>query len=260
MAPRRLDTPELLFGVHSVQEALKANRRRFGALWVKAPRAQRAALASLRALARTRDVPIQAMPPDLLRALERQGARHQGVALAASPFPLSTWEQIWALSVRRAEPPFWMAADRIQDPHNLGAMIRIAENCGVHGVLIPQKRTCPLTAAVSHASAGGLEHMHVTRVANLARALDALQARDVWIGGLAADDPTAQPLADLDLNRPLALVIGHEGQGLSRPVRKACDFLLRLPMYGRLASFNAASAAAIALFLARQARQMPPGR
>lgn len=175
--------------------------------------------------------------------------------MEVGPFPLSDWDEVWNLADSRGEPPLLLVTDHIQDPQNLGAIMRSAEICGVHGVISPKDRSCPLTAVVSQASAGGLEHMLVVRVTNLARELRHLQKRQIWVGGLESADPTAQSIDTLDLDRPLALVVGNEGSGLSANVRKNCDFLIRLRMWGHIDSFNAANAASISLYLARMARQ-----
>ncbi len=243
---------ETLIGIHAVQEALVAGRRRCHVLWIKnaaAPRQKQ-----LRALARQRRVDVRHGAGRIFRELERRHLHHQGCALETGPLPLADWDAVWARADAGGEPPLLLAADHVQDPQNLGAMMRAAENCGVHGVIIPKDRACPLSPAVSQASAGGLEHMLVVRVTNLARELQWLQKRHIWVGGLESGDPAAQDIDAVDLDRPLALVVGHEGTGLSANVRQHCDFLLRLRMWGRLDSFNAAHAASISLYLARQAR------
>lgn len=205
-------------------------------------------------MARSRHVEVRQSDGRIFRDLERRNAHHQGCAMEVGPFPLSDWEEVWRVSDQRGEAPFVLVADHIQDPQNLGAIVRSAEICGVHGVVTPKDRSCPLTPAVSQASAGGLEHMRVVRVTNLARELRHLQERHIWVGGLESADPAAQEIESVDLDRPLALVVGNEGTGLSANVRKNCDFLLRLGMWGRIDSFNAASAASISLYLARRAR------
>ncbi len=249
---------ETLIGVHAVQEALVAGRRRCHILWIKYMEALKPPHRHLLALARRRHVDVRRGDDiRIFRNLERSGAHHQGCALEASPLPLADWDEVWTCADVRGEPPLLLVADHIQDPQNLGALMRTAENCGVHGVIMPKDRACPLSPAVSQASAGGLEHMRIVRVVNLARTLKQLQARHVWVGGLESGDSTAQDIDAVDLDRPLALVVGNEGAGLSANVRKSCDFLLRLRMWGRIDSFNVANAASISLYLARQARQGP---
>ncbi len=246
---------ELLFGPHAVREALLAQRRRFGLLWIrKASQRRTTPHAALCTLARKQGVVVRQTDQGVFRTLDKAGSRHQGIALEAGPLPLASLDEIWGRSRQQQELPLLLILDHIQDPHNMGAIIRSAEVCGVHGVLTPRRRACPLSPAVSQASAGALEHMLLAQVANLPRAMADLQARGVWIGGLEAGDLPAQDIAGMDLDRALALVVGHEGSGLSRLVRERCDFLLRLAMQGQIASFNASNAVAIALYLARQAR------
>lgn len=256
MAPRQGSLNELLFGFHAVHEALRAGRRHFGTLWTRPASQGRTPHAALVALARQQRIQVRQAELDqgAFRVLDRQGAHHQGVALEASPFPFSSLEQVLALGRERRDLPLLLLLDHIQDPHNLGAMMRAAENCGVHGIVTPRRRSCPMSPAVGHASAGALEHMHVVQVTNLNRTMEELKARGIWIGGLDTAASAAQDIATMDLDRALALVVGHEGQGLSGLARRKCDFLLRLAMHGRIASFNAASSVAIALYLARQAR------
>lgn len=246
---------ETLIGIHAVQEALLAGRRRCHVLWVENTAARRPPQQHLLALARRRRVDVRRGPGRIFRELERRNAHHQGCALEVGPLPLADWDDVWTRADDCGEFPLLLAADHVQDPQNLGALMRAAENCGVHGVVIPKDRACPLSPVVSQASAGGLEHMLVVRVTNLARELRRLQARHIWVGGLESGDPQAQDIDVVDLDRPLALVVGNEGAGLSAGVRKQCDFLLHLRMWGRIGSFNAAHAAAISLYLARQARR-----
>lgn len=244
-------TEEVLFGLHSVREALKADRREMGPLWMQGTGS---GLAEVGRLARRRRVAVQKASPEVFRNLDRKRAHHQGVALRVSPLPRDSVDGLCHLAAERHEPPFLLILDHIQDPQNAGAMIRSAELCGIHGVVIPTRRACPMTPAVSHASAGALEHMRVAPVTNLSRAVDSLKRQGIWVGGLDAEDARAQAIESMDLNRPLALVVGHEGEGLSRLTRDRCDFLLGLSMHGQIESYNAASAASIALYLARQAR------
>ncbi len=246
---------ELLFGTHAVREALQAQRRRCLCLWTRPTSQGHPTHPTLCALARQRSVTVRQTEQGVFRTLDKAGSHHQGVALEAGSLPLASLDQMWSLSQRQDELPLLLVLDHVQDPHNMGAIMRSAEVCGVHGVITPQKRACPLSPAVSQASAGALEHMLVARVPNLPRILVELQSRGVWIGGLEATDTRAQDIMEMDLDRALALVVGHESSGLSRLVRERCDFLLRLAMQGQIASFNVSNAAAIALYLARQARR-----
>lgn len=238
-----------------MQEALVAGRRRCYKLRIKDSGVQKLPLKSLLALARQKEVEVRHGDRQFFQDLDRRKTRHQGCALEVGSYPLADWSDVWAHAEERVEPPLLLVADHIQDPQNLGALIRSAENCGVHGVIVPKDRACPLSPAVSQASAGGLEHMLVVRVTNIARELKRLQERGIWVAGLESAAPASQEFDAVDLDRPLALVVGNEGSGLSSNVRKNCDFLLRLRMWGRIDSYNAANAASISMYFARQARR-----
>ena len=171
---------------------------------------------------------------------------HQGViALVALQ---EYWEikDILALAEERGEAPFVIVCDEISDPHNLGAIIRSAECVGAHGVVIPKRRSAGLTAIVGKASAGAAEYMSIARVANISAALKELKEAGLWVYGTAADG--ASGLWTTDLTGPIALVIGSEGDGMSRLVRESCDFVLSLPMKGKLNSLNASAAAAVTMY------------
>jgi 23S rRNA (guanosine2251-2'-O)-methyltransferase len=185
--------------------------------------------------------------------LDRIAEAHQGVALEVADYPYVTVEAILGWARKREELPFILALDHLQDPHNLGALLRTAEVAGVHGAIIPGRRAVGVTPAVVSASAGASEHLRVAQVTNLARTLEALKSGGVWVVGLESV-PDARPYHQVDLNRPLVLVVGAEGQGLSRLVRETCDLLIRLPIRGQVGSLNASVAGGIALYAALAAR------
>jgi 23S rRNA (guanosine2251-2'-O)-methyltransferase len=172
---------------------------------------------------------------------------HQGVAAEVGAYPYSDVEAMLRVTKERGEQPLLLLLDCLQDPQNFGALLRTAEAVGVHGVIIPRRRAAAVTPAVVNASAGAVEHLLVARVTNLVRAMDSLKATDVWVVGLE-DVPEAQLYHQADLNVPLALVVGSEGEGMRRLVRERCDFLIRLPMRGRIGSLNASVAGSIALY------------
>ena len=153
---------------------------------------------------------------------------------------------ILAVAAERGEAPFVVICDEISDPHNLGAIIRSAECVGAHGVVIPKRRSAGLTAIVDKSSAGAAEHMAIARVANIAAAIKELKDAGLWVYGTAADG--ASGLWTTDLTGPIALVIGSEGDGMSRLVKESCDFVLSLPMKGRVSSLNASAAAAVTMY------------
>lgn len=186
-----------------------------------------------------------------LDAMSRTHA-HQGVIALAAVREYATVEQILQSAADRGEAPLLVVCDEISDPHNLGAILRTAECAGAHGVIIPKRRSAGLTAVVAKTSAGAVSHLPVARVANLPSLLKRLKEEGLWIFGSAADGATS--LYAADLKGPAALVIGSEGSGMSRLVSETCDFLVRIPMRGKLNSLNASAAAAILLYEALRQR------
>jgi len=171
---------------------------------------------------------------------------HQGVIALVAVREYCELKDILAIAEQRGEAPFVIVCDEISDPHNLGAIIRTAECVGAHGVVIPKRRSAGLTAIVGKASAGAAEYMAIARVANIPSALKELKEAGLWVYGTAADG--AAQLWRTDLTGPIALVIGSEGDGMGRLVRESCDFVLSLPMKGRLNSLNASAAAAVTMY------------
>ena len=186
-----------------------------------------------------------------LDQLSATGA-HQGVIAMVAAHAYATIDDILENAKSRGEAPLIVICDELSDPHNLGAIIRTAECAGAHGVIIPKRRSVGLTAVVGKASAGALEYLPVARVANLVSAIRELQKAGVWVFGTAADGDTA--LYQADLKGPAAIVIGNEGDGMSRLVAEACDFKVSIPMRGRISSLNASNAAAILLYEAVRQR------
>ncbi len=171
---------------------------------------------------------------------------HQGVIALAAVREYCTVSDILAIAVERNEPPFVVVCDEISDPHNLGAVIRTAEAAGVHGIVIPKRRSAGLTSIVDKTSAGAAEHMAVARVANLTAAIKELQDAGIWVYGTAAEGSSA--LWQTDLKGPICIVIGSEGDGISRLIRENCDFLVSIPMQGKVSSLNASAAAAVLIY------------
>ena len=178
---------------------------------------------------------------------------HQGVIAVAAAAPYATVEDILQAAAARGEPPLLVVCDELSDPHNLGAVIRTAECAGAHGVIIPKRRSAGLTAVVAKTSAGAVSYLPVARVPNLPAALKALKKQGVWVFGTAAGGPV--PLYEADLRLPAAIVIGSEGNGMGRLVQESCDFLVSIPMHGRISSLNASAAAAILLYEAVRQRR-----
>lgn len=177
---------------------------------------------------------------------------HQGVIAVAAVREYATVEDILQSAADRGEKPLLVVCDEISDPHNLGAIIRTAECAGAHGVIIPKRRSAGLTAVVAKTSAGAVSYMPVARVPNIPALLKDLQKQGVWVFGTAAEGSTA--LYSADLKGAAAIVIGSEGDGMSRLVRESCDFLVSIPMKGQISSLNASAAAAILLYEAVRQR------
>ena len=177
---------------------------------------------------------------------------HQGVIALAAVREYASVEDILSAARERGEAPLLVVCDEISDPHNLGAIIRTAECVGAHGVIIPKRRSAGLTAVVDKASAGALEHMAIARVPNLAAAIETLKKNGLWIYGTAAEG--TNELWKTDLTGPACIVIGSEGDGISRLVREKCDFLVSIPLRGQISSLNASAAAAVLLYEALRQR------
>ena len=187
-----------------------------------------------------------------LDAMSRTHA-HQGVIALAAVREYVSVEHILQIAAEKGEAPLLVVCDEISDPHNLGAIIRTAECAGAHGVVIPKRRSAGLTAVVAKTSAGAVAHVPVARVPNLSALLKDLKKQGIWVYGTAADGST--PLYDADLKGPAAIVIGSEGNGMSRLVAENCDFLVSIPMRGKVNSLNASAAAAILLYEAVRQRR-----
>jgi 23S rRNA (guanosine2251-2'-O)-methyltransferase len=241
---------EHVFGRNAAIEALRG-RRPVRRLLIAAG-AHGPDVALLRRLAAERRVPLALVDRARLDRLAGPIA-HQGVVAEVAPFPYSRVDDLLAVAAARAEPPLLLALDGIQDPHNLGSLLRTALAAGAHGALIPEHRAVAVTPAVARASAGAVEHLRVARVTNLSRALAELKARGVWAYGLAAD--ARQRYWEVDWLAPSVVVVGSEGTGLGRLVRSTCDALVAIPMApGALGSLNAAVAGALVLYEAFRRR------
>ncbi len=179
------------------------------------------------------------------------GANHQGVAVMLASQEYSTVEDILSTAEARGEKPFIVICDELEDPHNLGAIIRTAECCGVHGIIIPKRRSASLNATVAKAASGALEYMKVARVTNIANTIDELKKSGVWVFGADMD---GDDFTKTDFNIPCAIVIGNEGKGIGRLVREKCDVIVSLPMKGKINSLNASVAAGILMYRASDGR------
>lgn len=236
---------ETIYGRNAVRECLRAGRRRVHRLFLAQGVRETSLVAAMVALAHQSRVAVERVERT---TLDRIGpVNHQGIAAEVSAYPYTNLEEILGQGEKRDEPPFLLLLDCLEDPQNLGTLLRTAEVVGVHGVVIPKRRAVGVTPAVVNASAGATEHLWVTRVTNLARTIEKLKERGVWVVGLE-DLPQAQLYSQFDLSGPLALVVGSEGRGMRRLVLESCDVVVRLPMRGQVGSLNAAVAGSIALY------------
>jgi len=191
----------------------------------------------------TRKIPVVEVEKNKIDSLA-MGANHQGVVAMAAAKEYVSIDEILAIASERGEKPLIVIADEIADPHNLGAIIRCAEGAGAHGLIIPKRRSTGLTAVVDKSSAGALEHLAIAKVANLAAAIDELKEKGVWIYGAEAD---GESYYNTKFDSATAIVVGSEGGGISRLIREKCDFIVSIPMYGKVNSFNVSCAAAVML-------------
>jgi 23S rRNA (guanosine2251-2'-O)-methyltransferase len=258
-------TVEALVRRHPALEALRAGRRSFIRLNVEQSRGNRADDRELRPLldaAKVAGVPVATLEKGALDRLAQRYAadlKHQGVLLEVGPYPYAEPDEMLALAERRGEKPLLLLLDLLHGPQNIGALLRTAEACGVHGVISQDRRAPEITPAVVQYAAGATEHLLIAKVTNLTRVMRLLKERGVWLAGLDLDE-SAQEMDGIDLDMALGVVVGHEGEGLRRLVRDSCDLLIRLPMRGRIESLNAAVAGSILLYFAWQARGFNLGK
>ncbi|MEI8308265.1 MAG: 23S rRNA (guanosine(2251)-2'-O)-methyltransferase RlmB [Chloroflexales bacterium] len=243
---------EQLYGRNAVREAIRAGRRTMHRLVISNGVQETGVIAEIVKMAELAGMTIQRVERQLLDKQLRD-ANHQGVMLDTGEYPYVELDECLALATERGEPPLLLLLDHLQDPQNIGTLLRTAEVVGVHGVALPGRRAAEITPAVVNASSGATEHLKIVLVTNLSQTIATLQKQGVWVVGLE-DDEQAQDLDSADLNLPLALVVGAEGPGLARLVRERCDFLVRLPMAGQIASLNASVAGSIALYNAWRQR------
>jgi len=240
---------ERLYGRNTVYEVLRAGQRRVERLLVDRSAEQRGRLKEILNLAAATSIAVRFVDKKNLGA---RNVNHQGVVADCSPFEYGHLDDILTHASQSGEPAFVLLLDLIQDPQNLGTLLRTAEAVGVHGVIIPPRRAAGITPAVVSASSGACEHLLVARE-NLTQAMIGLKQEGVWITGLEGS-PEAQLASGINLTGPMGLVIGGEGSGLRRLVREHCDFLMRIPMRGQVESLNAAVAGSIGLYEIWEAR------
>lgn len=241
--PFENDREDLIEGRNAVTEALRAGRS-IDKIYIAKGEVDKT-LGHIASKARDQGVVVVETDRRKLDAMSVTHA-HQGVIALAAVREYCSVEDILAIADERGEPPFVILCDEISDPHNLGAILRTAECAGAHGVIIPKRRSAGLTSIVDKTSAGAAEHMAVARVPNLPAAIRELKERGLWVYGTAADAPSG--MWDTDLTGPLCLVIGSEGDGMGHLVAENCDFLLSIPMRGKVSSLNASAAASVVMY------------
>lgn len=241
---------ELLYGRNAVRESLRAGRRHIHRILLADNVEPVDIVAEILTLSKRAGKPVQRTPR---KELDRLTAGHQGVVMEVGQYPTVEVQAIINRAARLDEPPFIVALDHLEDPQNLGAILRTAEIVGVHGVIIPKRRSAGVTPAVVSASAGAAEHVWTAEVPNLVQVLNKLKQENIWLVGLE-NEPPALLYSQANLTGPTALVVGSEGRGMSRLVKETCDFLIRLPMRGRIESLNASVACGLALYEIWRAR------
>lgn len=234
---------DFIGGKHSVLEALRSGRT-INKIWI-AEGAQKQLTAPIVAEAKNHGIIVQFTDKRKLDQLA-EGVQHQGVIASVAPYEYVEVEDILARAKELGEEPFILILDEIEDPHNLGSILRTADCTGVHGVIIPKRRSVGLTATVSKTSAGAVEYVPVARVTNIAQTIEQLKESGVWVAG--ADVSATEEVYKARFNMPIALVIGNEGKGIGRLIKEKCDFLVKLPMSGKINSLNASVAAGVLMY------------
>ena len=257
--PKRREEPrelpdDVLVGRNAVTEALKSGRG-INKLWI-ASGDREGSVAEIAALAKERGIVVQYVERAKIEALAG-GHRHQGVLAYVAPVPYAELEDILKAAEAKGEAPFLVLLDELEDPHNLGALLRTADATGVHGILIPKRRSVSLNATVAKTSAGAVEYVPVARIGNIAQTLKKLKEKGFWVAGADMDGEKAD--YEADLTGPLVLVVGSEGKGMSRLTKEACDFIVRMPMVGRINSLNASVAGSILMYESMRQRLQKKG-
>jgi len=233
---------DYIIGKNPVIEALKSERD-INKIWI-AEGSNRGQMNQITSLAKEGNVLVQFVPKKKIDQMVE--GNHQGVVAQVAAYEYAEVDDILAAAEKRNEAPFIILLDELEDPHNLGSILRTADAVGAHGVIIPKRRAVGLTATVAKASTGAIEYIPVARVTNLARTIDELKDRGVWIVG--TDAKGKEDYRNVDGKMPIGLVIGSEGRGMGRLVKEKCDFLLHLPMQGKVTSLNASVAASLLMY------------
>ncbi len=239
---QKMQNTEVLFGKHVVFEYLNENKQVNKLFLQKSISGKQ--ITDILNLVKQQKVVVQEVPKSKLDELT-QGENHQGVVITVPPYEYQTIDDALALAQERNEPPFLLVLDELEDPHNLGSILRTADAVGVHGVIIPKRRSVGLTGVVAKTSTGAIEHVPVIRVTNLTQAIDQLKEHGIWV---FASDMKGEDMRSWNSQGPIALIIGNEGKGVSPVVKKAADGIVTIPMVGHVQSLNASVAASILMY------------
>ncbi|MEI7703381.1 MAG: 23S rRNA (guanosine(2251)-2'-O)-methyltransferase RlmB [Deltaproteobacteria bacterium] len=240
----------VVYGMNPVKELLRSDAEGLAELWLVEGGERPRAFADMERAARDRGAKVRSAPRARLDRLAGV-TQHQGVVAVVADYRYREVEELLAVAAASGRPALLVLLDGVEDPHNLGAVVRSAHALGAHGVILPRDRAAGVTPSVAKASAGAVEHLGIARVTNVVRCLEELKEAGIWT--VAAVPDGEQDLASVDLRGPTALVLGGEGQGIRPLVRRTCDHAVRIPMLGRVGSLNASAAAAITLYeVARQ--------
>lgn len=233
---------ELIIGKHPVNEAIQSGRE-INKVWIN--KQSQSFSQDFINKVKERGITVQFVPKQKLDQLA-QSSQHQGIVASIAAYEYAELDDLFALSKKKGEIPLFLLLDGVEDPHNLGSILRTADAVGAHGVIISKRRAVGLTQTVAKASTGAIEYIPVARVTNLARTMEDLKERGVWFAGTAVE--AKQDFRQLETNLPLCLVIGNEGKGISRLVQEKCDFLVSIPMSGHVTSLNASVASSLLMY------------
>ena len=236
------ETKEMIAGKNPVLEALRSTRD-INKIWI-AEGVKKSSITELLDMAKERKIVVQFAPKQKLDKLSSE--HHQGVVASVAAYNYAELDDIFKIAEERGEDPFIIILNELEDPHNLGSIMRTADAVGAHGIIIPRRRSVTLTAVVAKASTGAIEYIPTVRVNNLSQTVDELKERGVWIAG--TDAKGSQDYRRMDATLPLAVIIGSEGRGMSRILTEKCDFLYNLPMVGHVTSLNASVAASLLMY------------
>lgn len=240
---------EIIAGKNPVLEALRSTRD-INKIWI-AEGVKKSGINELLHLAKERGIIVQFVPKKKIDQLSSEN--HQGIVASVAAYNYAELDDLFKLAEARGEDPFFIILDELEDPHNLGSIMRTADAVGAHGIIIPKRRSVSLTAVVAKASTGAIEYIPTVRVNNLSQTVEELKERGVWIAG--TDAKGSIDYRQMDATIPLAIIIGSEGHGMSRILKEKCDFLYNLPMIGHVTSLNASVAASLLMYEVFRKRQ-----